>query len=234
MRSSARPTPIGRTGPVVHDPEPDQRLAGRDPVTPSSTAKPTRQHERRRHDHRDPGQARSSEKQGRRREAGGREQRPGDQPVDGERVEAAVELGGREGRRLGAGGAGRSSVGSRGVRVRSTWIVTPSPRSMMAPGISCTAIPGCRSSGGRPGCTSTVPLVEPRSVTTAMPWSAPEPGRISRWVDGDLLVGARHRDQSRLLVRGEPTRLGCASDQDHPVDVDHLAAGEDQPGDRAG
>ena len=44
-------------------------------------------------------------------------------------------------------------------------------------------IPGWRSSAGRPGWTTRVPLVEPRSVTTAAPPSAPTPGRISRWVE---------------------------------------------------
>ncbi len=115
-----------------------------------------------------------------------------------------------------------------------TWMVTPSPRSRIAPGISCTVMPGWRSSGGRPGWTSTVPLVEPEvgdhrgAVVGAGPGSHLEVG------GGDLVVGAGHADQVGLLGRGEPAGLGGAADQDHPVDLDALAAGEDQLGHGAG
>ena len=55
--------------------------------------------------------------------------------------------------------AGRSACGgsTEAVTARQgfvTWMVTPSPRSMTAPGISWTAMPGWRSSGASPGCTS--------------------------------------------------------------------------------
>ncbi len=105
---------------------------------------------------------------------------------------------------------------------------------MIAPGISWTAIPGCRSSGGRPGWTRTVPLVEPRSVTTAEPWSAPGARPDLQVGRGDLLVGAGHGHQPRLLGRGEAPGLRGAADEHGPVDLDGLAAGEHQPGDRAG
>ena len=48
------------------------------------------------------------------------------------------------------------------------------------------------------------------------------------------MVGAGHGDQVGLVGGGEPARLGGAADQDRPVDLDGLAAGEDQPGHGAG
>ena len=104
---------------------------------------------------------------------------------------------------------------------------------MIAPGMSCTATPGWRSSGGRPGCWSTVPLVEPRSVTTADPWSAPAPGRISRWVEEISWWGLGTVTSRGCSVDGEAARLGRAADDHRAVDVDDLAAGERQPRDRA-
>ena len=112
-------------------------------------------------------------------------------------------------------------------------MVTPSPRSRIAPGISDTAMPACRSSGGSPGCTSTVPLVEPRSVTTALPWSAPGAGADLEVRGGDLVVGAGHGDQVGLVAGGELAGLGGPADDDRAVHLDHLAGGEHQPGDRA-
>ena len=64
---------------------------------------------------------------------------------------------------------GVAAAPERAAQARVTWIVIPSPRLMIAPGASWTAMPGLRSSGPRPGWTSTVPLVEPMSVTTALP-----------------------------------------------------------------
>ena len=49
---------------------------------------------------------------------------------------------------------------------------------------------------------------------------------------GDLLVRARDADQPRLLGGGEPPGLGRPTDDDRAVDLDDLAAGEDQPRDR--
>ena len=94
-------------------------------------------------------------------------------------------------------------------------------------------MPGLSSSGPRPGCTSTVPLVEPMSVTTALPWSAPDARPDLDVGGGDLVKRALHRHQSRLLGGGEAAGFGGAADQHHAVDVDGLAVGDDQLGDRA-
>ena len=103
---------------------------------------------------------------------------------------------------------------------------------MIAPGMSCTAMPGFRSSAGRPGCWSTVPLVEPRSVATADAVVGARARADLEVGRGDLLVRARHGDQPRLLGGGEPAGLRRPADDDRPVDVDDLAAGEHEPGDR--
>ena len=75
-------------------------------------------------------------------------------------------------------------------------------------------------------------MVEPRSVTTAMPWSAPAPGRISRWVEeiswcglGTVTRCGWSLEANRRASGARPTRIDA-------VDVDDLAGGEDQPGDR--
>ena len=72
-------------------------------------------------------------------------------------------------------------------------------------------MPGLRSSAARPGWTRTVPLVEPRSVAMADPWSAPAPGRISRWVEeiSWLGLGDRHRrGAGRARRTGGPRARG--------------------------
>ena len=142
------------------------------------------------------------------------------------------ELSGHLASKLARSRSGRSAATpSRRSVLDSTWIVTPSPRSMVAPGISWTAMPGRRSSAGRPGWTTTVPLVEPRSVTTAEPWSAPVPGRISRWVEEISWCGLGTVTSRVCSSSPYATGIGRAADHDGAVDVDDLAAGEDQPGD---
>src|SRR3546814_5453895 len=85
------------------------------------------------------------------------EERPRAGAVDRERLEPAFGLGDH---------CGRRRLAHRAFRIPQTlvtWMVTPSPRSMTAPGSSCTAMPGWRSSGENPGWVSTVPLVDPMS-----------------------------------------------------------------------
>ena len=93
--------------------------------------------------------------------------------------------------------------------------------------------PGPSSSGGRPGWTTTEPLVEPRSVATAEPWSAPDPGRTSRWVEETSWCGLATATR-RGALGDDAAGLRGAADQDGAVDVHGLAVGEDAGGRPAG
>ncbi len=95
-------------------------------------------------------------------------------------------------------------------------------------------MPGWRSSGGRPGWTSSVPLVEPRSVATADPWSTPEPGRISRWVEETSWFGLGTVTSWGWSPGAKRRASGARPDQHGPVDLGGRAVGEDQAGHRAG
>ena len=201
IRSSARPTPIGVPVAVVDHAQPIAALPGETPLRaeqhreeqvhqqrppPTTTATPGH----------GPVVAEEPPPGG---DAGDGVQRPGDRAVEGERVEAAVQL--RDGRGV---GWRSSAAGAHGF---VTWMVTPSPRSITEPGSSCTAIPGCRSSGdeagqGQHGAVGRAHVRDHRAAvvgTGAGPHL--EVGR------GDLLVGTGHGDQARLLGRGEPASL---------------------------
>ena len=211
LRSSARPKPIGVpvSGFTTRSPKAD--MPGEVPRTPSTIAKTRPTSSSAPTISRTPGQHLVvAEEPPPRRHAGHADQGPADRAVEGERVEAPLERRHRGG--LGCDGV----IGWPGDQRFVTRIVTPSPRSMTAPGSSCTAMPGCRSSSASPGWVSTVPLVEPRSVTTALPWSAPEPGTDLEVGRGDLLVRAGHGDQSGLVGRGEAARLRRPADQRPP------------------
>ena len=95
-------------------------------------------------------------------------------------------------------------------------------------------MPAWRSSGGSPGCTSTVPLVEPRSVTTALPWSAPAPGRISRWVEEISWWGLAtvtrcgwSCEANRRASGARPTRIARSTSTTSPVERTSLATGRE-------
>ena len=95
-------------------------------------------------------------------------------------------------------------------------------------------MPGWRSSGGRPGWTSTRAVGRAEVGDDGGAVVGAGTGPHLEVGGGDLVVRARHGDEVGLVGRGEPPCLGRAPDQDHPVDLDDLAAGEHQPGDRAG
>ena len=139
-RSAARPRgapPAARPGPCRATPRPPRAATAKSRPTTSTTAaiRPM------------PAQVSSGRRKPVRRVAGAGVHAPRDQPVDRERVEASVELGGRVG--LARRGLGHRVADSSGIgQGRATWMVTPSPRLMMAPGISWTAMPGLSSSGG--------------------------------------------------------------------------------------
>ena len=143
-------------------------------------------------------------------------ERPGDRAVDDEGVEAPV------------GWRRRAGHGC------TTAMVRPSPRSITAPGRRATGTPGWRSSGGEAGLHEhgAVGRAEVGDDRAAVVGPGARADLDVR--GGDLLLGAGHRDQPRLLVEREPARLGRPAHHDHAVDLDRLAGGDQQPGDRAG
>ena len=201
-------TPIGVPDPRWTTRSPSSALPGEMPVSPSRTAK-TRPRARppRRRSTRDAGPTRSSEKKSRyAANAGQADQRPGDQPVDGERVEAPVEA-----RRRGTSAPRWSRLGSHRAGLRTaqgfmTWMVTPSPRSRIAPGISWTAMPGWRSSGGEAGLDQhgAVGRAEVGDDGGAVVGAGARPHLEVG--GGDLLVRAGHGDQ-----RGAARSRGSAA-----------------------
>ncbi len=78
-----------------------------------------------------------------------------------------------------------------------------------------------------------MPLVDPRSVTTAEPWSAPEPGRTSRWVEeiswcglGTVTSRGCSPAPKRRASGARPTSTARSTSTVSPL-------GEDQPRDRS-
>ena len=206
-----------RPGVVVCRAQPQQGLARREPGEPLHDGEGDADAEQRADDHPDPrggpaagrGTSAQAIATARLRRA------PGHHPVDGEGVEAPVEArppGWRRDRGR-VGDAGSVIGGGLGGQGLVTWMVTPSPRSMIAPGISWTAMPGCRSSGGEAGLDQDRPVGRAEvgddggAVVGARARTHLQVGR------GDLLVGARHGDQPAAARRAEAAGLRCPADE---------------------
>ena len=109
----------------------------------------------------------------------------------------------------------------------------PSPRSMSAPGSSWTAIARAGGPRGpRPGWTSDGAVGRAQVGDDRGPVVGAGAGPHLDVGRGDLVVRARHGDQPRLLGRSAACASGARPISVDPVDVDGLAAADDQAGDR--